>query len=75
MKGLKTVGNFDISAAAYPEMHPEAPNARFDLDNLKAKIDAGADRAITQFFFDTDLYLRFRDQCAAAGILVIKCRY
>lgn len=68
VKGLKTVGNFDISVAAYPEMHPEAPNARFDLDNLKAKIDAGADRAITQFFFDTDIYLRFRDRCAAAGI-------
>ena len=68
VKGLKRVGNFDISVAAYPEMHPEAPNARFDLDNLKAKIDAGADRAITQFFFDTDVYLRFRDQCAAAGI-------
>ncbi len=70
VKGLKSVGNFDISVAAYPEMHPEAPNPRFDLDNLKAKIDAGADRAITQFFFDTDIYLRFRDQCAAAGINV-----
>jgi methylenetetrahydrofolate reductase (NADPH) len=68
VKGLESVGNFDISVAAYPEMHPEAPNPRFDLDNLKAKIDAGADRAITQFFFDTDVYLRFRDQCAAAGI-------
>jgi len=68
VKGLKRVGNFDISVAAYPETHPEAPSARFDLDNLKAKIDAGADRAITQFFFDTDVYLRFRDQCAAAGI-------
>lgn len=68
VKGLKRVGDFDISVAAYPEMHPEAPNARFDLDNLKAKLDAGANRAITQFFFDTDVYLRFRDQCAAAGI-------
>jgi methylenetetrahydrofolate reductase (NADPH) len=68
VKGLKSVGDFDISVAAYPETHPEAPSARFDLDNLKAKIDAGADRAITQFFFDTDTYLRFRDQCAAAGM-------
>jgi len=66
--GLRTVGDFDISVAAYPEVHPEAPSARFDLDNLRAKIDAGASRAITQFFFDTDAYLRFRDQCAAAGI-------
>ncbi len=68
VKGLKSVGNFEISVAAYPEKHPEAPNPRFDLDNLKAKLDAGADRAITQFFFDPELYLRFRDQCAAAGI-------
>jgi len=68
VKGLKSVGDFDISVAAYPEVHPEAPGAQFDLDNLRAKIDAGANRAITQFFFDTDKYLRFRDQCAAAGI-------
>jgi methylenetetrahydrofolate reductase (NADPH) len=68
VKGLRTVGDFDISVAAYPEVHPEAPDARFDLDNLRAKIDAGANRAITQFFFDTDKFLRFRDQCAAAGI-------
>lgn len=68
VRGLKTVGDFDISVAAYPEMHPEARDAQFDLDNLKAKIDAGASRAITQFFFDTDKYLRFRDRCAAAGI-------
>jgi methylenetetrahydrofolate reductase (NADPH) len=68
VKGLKSVGDFDLSVAAYPEVHPEAPDARFDLDNLRAKLDAGATRAITQFFFDTDAYLRFRDQCAAAGI-------
>jgi methylenetetrahydrofolate reductase (NADPH) len=68
VQGLKSVGDFDISVAAYPEVHPEAPSARFDLDNLRAKIDAGANRAITQFFFDTDKYLRFRDECAAAGI-------
>ena len=68
VKGLKSVGDFDVSVAAYPEVHPEAPNADFDLDNLRAKIGAGASRAITQFFFDTDAYLRFRDRCAAAGI-------
>jgi len=68
VRGLRSVGNFDISVAAYPEVHPEAPNADFDLENLRAKIDAGASRAITQFFFDTDAYLRFRDRCAASGI-------
>jgi methylenetetrahydrofolate reductase (NADPH) len=68
VRGLRAVGDFDISVAAYPEVHPEAPNADFDLDNLRAKIDAGANRAITQFFFDTDAYLRFRDRCIASGI-------
>ena len=66
--GLKNVADFDISVAAYPEVHPEAPNPLSDLENLKRKIDAGASRAITQFFFDTDIYLRFRDLTAAAGI-------
>jgi methylenetetrahydrofolate reductase (NADPH) len=66
--GLRTVGDFDISVAAYPEVHPEASSAQFDLDNLRAKIDAGASRAITQFFFDTEIFLRFRDRCAATGI-------
>jgi len=66
--GLKKVADFDISVAAYPEVHPEAPNPLSDLENLKRKIDAGASRAITQFFFDTDVYLRFRDLTAAAGI-------
>lgn len=68
VKGLKKVGDFELSVAAYPETHPEAPSSEFDLDYLKAKIDAGATRAITQFFFDTDTYLRFRDRCVAAGI-------
>jgi methylenetetrahydrofolate reductase (NADPH) len=68
VKGLRAIGDFDISVAAYPEVHPEAPNADFDLDNLAAKIDAGAHRAITQFFFDTDAFLRFRDRCAARGL-------
>jgi methylenetetrahydrofolate reductase (NADPH) len=68
VEGLKKIADFDISVAAYPEVHPEAPNPLFDLDNLKRKIDAGASRAITQFFFDVDAYLRFRDLCVAAGI-------
>ena len=68
VRGLRSVGDFDISVAAYPEVHPEAPSAAADLDYLRAKIDAGASRAITQFFFDTDAYLRFRDRCARAGI-------
>jgi methylenetetrahydrofolate reductase (NADPH) len=68
VKGLKSVADFEISVATYPEKHPEAPSEAFELDNLKAKIDAGADRAITQFFFDSSLFLRFRDKCAAAGI-------
>lgn len=65
---LKGVADFDISVAAYPEKHPEAPSAQFDLLNLKRKADAGADEAITQFFFDVEHYLRFRDRAAAAGI-------
>ena len=66
--GLRGIGEFDISVAAYPEVHPEAASEESDLDNLKRKIDAGATRAITQFFFDTYAYLRFRDRCVAAGI-------
>ena len=68
VEGLRKVAEFDISVAAYPEVHPEAPNPLFDLDNLKRKLDAGASRAITQFFFDIDVFLRFRDLAAAAGI-------
>ena len=59
---------FDISVAAYPEVHPEAKSAQADLINLKRKIDAGANHVITQFFFDIDSYLRFRDRCASIGI-------
>jgi methylenetetrahydrofolate reductase (NADPH) len=66
--GLRKVADFDISVAAYPEVHPEAPSPSFDLENLKRKVDAGANRAITQFFFDTDAYLKFRDRAAAIGI-------
>jgi methylenetetrahydrofolate reductase (NADPH) len=66
--GLKKVADFDISVAAYPEVHPEAASPLADLENLKRKLDAGASRAITQFFFDTDVFLRFRDLAGAAGI-------
>ncbi|ATG15742.1 TPA: methylenetetrahydrofolate reductase [Providencia alcalifaciens] len=65
---LKTEADFDISVAAYPEVHPEAKSAQADLINLKKKIEAGANRAITQFFFDVESYLRFRDRCVATGI-------
>jgi methylenetetrahydrofolate reductase (NADPH) len=68
--GLKRLADFEISVAAYPETHPDAPSRRFDLDNLKRKIDAGATRAITQFFFDNDVYLRFVDRARSAGITV-----
>jgi methylenetetrahydrofolate reductase (NADPH) len=68
--GLRTVGDFEISVAAYPEVHPEAESPAADLDNLKRKVDAGASRAITQFFFDPSAFLRFRDAAAAAGIAV-----
>lgn len=65
---LKEVADFDIAVAAYPEIHPEAPNGQFDLLNLKRKAEAGASSAITQFFFDAEVFLRFRDRAAAAGI-------
>ena len=68
--GLARRGDFEISVAAYPETHPEAGSTAADLDNLKRKIDAGATRAITQYFFDADVYLRFRDRARAAGIAV-----
>jgi methylenetetrahydrofolate reductase (NADPH) len=68
VEGLLKVADFDISVAAYPEVHPEATDADFDLDNLKRKLDAGATRAITQFFFDPEVFLNFRDRCAVAGI-------
>jgi methylenetetrahydrofolate reductase (NADPH) len=66
--GLARVAPFDISVAAYPEVHPEARSAAADVENLKRKIDAGASRAITQFFYDNEVFLRFRDRCAAVGI-------
>ena len=68
VEGLKKVADFEITVSAYPEIHPESPNAAVDLDNLKRKIDAGATRAITQFFFEPDVYLRFMDRVRASGI-------
>lgn len=68
--GLARVADFDLSVAAYPEVHPEATSAEADLDALKRKIDAGATRAITNFFFEADTYLRFVERARAAGIAV-----
>ena len=68
VEGLRRRHDFEISVAAYPEVHPEALSAEADLDNLKRKLDAGASRAITQFFFSTDAYFRFLDKARAAGI-------
>ena len=68
VSGLKRIADFEISVACYPETHPEAASAAADVDNLKRKIDAGAARAISQFFFDPEVFLRFRDRVAAAGI-------
>jgi methylenetetrahydrofolate reductase (NADPH) len=70
VSGLRQVGNFEMSVAAYPEGHPESGGVDADLENLKRKVDAGAGRAITQFFFETDVYLRYRDRCASDGIKV-----
>ena len=68
VEGLMKRHPFEISVAAYPETHPDAQSARSDIDNLKRKLDAGATRAITQFFFEPDTFFRFRDTVAAAGI-------
>jgi methylenetetrahydrofolate reductase (NADPH) len=68
VRGLAAVAPFEISVAAYPEGHPESGTVDADLENLQRKIDAGARRAITQFCFDIDLFLRYRDRCAARGI-------
>ncbi len=66
--GLKASHDFEISVAAYPEVHPDAVTAEADLDNLKRKLDAGASQAITQFFFSTSAYFRFLDKALAAGL-------
>jgi methylenetetrahydrofolate reductase (NADPH) len=66
--GIKRIGDFEITVSAYPEKHPEAASFDQDIDALKAKIDAGATRAITQFFFENDCYLRYLDKVRARGI-------
>ena len=66
--GLKRIGDFEVTVSAYPEKHPESPSIDADIEILKRKVDAGADRAVTQFFFDNDLYLRYIDKVRAAGI-------
>lgn len=66
--GLKRIANFEVTVSAYPETHPESPTVEADLDMLQAKVDAGADRAITQFFFETESYLRYMDKVRARGI-------
>jgi methylenetetrahydrofolate reductase (NADPH) len=68
VRGLRTIGGFELSVAAFPEGHPESGSVQADLENLQRKVDAGANRAITQFFFDTDVFLRYRDRCASLGI-------
>ena len=68
VSSLKALGDFQVSVAAYPEKHPQSPNLLHDIEILKRKVDAGADRAITQFFFDNSTYLRFLDVAAAAGV-------
>ncbi len=68
VKGLKDVGDFEISVAAFPEVHPDAESKEKDLFFLKEKMDAGADRAITQFFFNPDIFLKFRDETQNIGI-------
>lgn len=66
--GLRRVADFELSVSAYPELHPEARSPQDDIDNLRRKLDAGATRAITQFFFEPDTFFRFRDAAAAAGV-------
>jgi methylenetetrahydrofolate reductase (NADPH) len=68
--GIKRIAPFLVSVACYPEKHPESPSFEADLDMLKAKVDAGADAAITQFFFDNEVFFRFKDRVRAAGIKI-----
>ena len=69
-RAISRVGGFDITVGVYPEQHPESPSVDHDIDVLKAKVDAGATRALTQFFFDIDAFLRFRDRVRAAGVSI-----
>lgn len=67
---LSRIGGFEVTVGAYPEKHPESPSIDHDIDVLKAKVDAGATRAVTQFFFDIEAFLRFRDRVRAAGVTI-----
>jgi len=69
-QAINRIGGFDITVGAYPERHPESPSIDHDIDVLKAKVDAGATRAVSQFFFDIDAFLRFRDRVRAAGVII-----
>lgn len=69
-RGIRKIGDFEISVGCYPEKHPESPDFDYDIDLLKKKIDNGATRAITQFFFEPDVYFRFRDRAERAGITI-----
>ncbi|MNX68309.1 5,10-methylenetetrahydrofolate reductase [compost metagenome] len=69
-RAINSVGGFDITVGAYPEKHPESPSIDHDIDVLKAKVDAGATRAVSQFFFDIEAFLRFRDRVRAAGVTI-----
>ena len=69
-RGIKAIGDFEVSVSLYPQQHPESPSLDHDIDVLKAKIDAGASRAITQFFFDLDAFLRFMDRVRKAGVTI-----
>ena len=71
--GIKAIAPFEVSVSLYPQIHPESPSIAHDIDVLKAKVDAGATRAITQFFFDVDGFLRFTDQVRKAGIDIPIC--
>jgi len=68
VRGIKRIGDFEVSVSAYPEKHPESASVEADIDMLKAKVEAGATRAITQFFFENDLYFRYLDRVRARGI-------
>ena len=70
VRAIKRSGDFQVTVGAYPEKHPQSPNLLHDIETLKRKVDAGADRAITQFFFDNSVYFRFLDLAAAAGITI-----
>jgi methylenetetrahydrofolate reductase (NADPH) len=67
---IRRIGDFEVTVSAYPERHPESPSIEADIDTLKRKVDAGATRAITQFFFENDIYFRYLDRVRAAGITI-----